>query len=122
MEQVIATEMYNGQYWIIIIERIDSDGRISIAKYTFGPEPTFNDLVYFYDNIYPYLRFHPTDELYRVKKKYKVKELNRMENKSFNIYNAAQKIYLESKKIEKRKLKEKYKQKQRKKKIKKRGK
>jgi len=127
MEQVIATVMYNGQFWIILIERISDTGAISCAKHTFGPEPTFNDLANFYDNIFPFLRFYPTDALYRVKKKYSKRELDRMENKSMQIFKEAQREYLSEKKKEKRKLKalsekEAYMQKQIKKKHKKSGK
>lgn len=98
MEQVIATVLFDGQFWIILVEKIDDEGRIKTAKHRFGPEPTINDLAYFYDNIYPFLRFHESDRMYRPRKKYSDRELKRMESKSLAIYQEAQKAYLQEKK------------------------
>ena len=127
MEQVITTEMFNGQYWVIIVERIKSDGKIFTAKHTLGSEATFGDLVNFYNNIYPNLVFLETNEVYRFKKNFKHKELKRMENRSFDIYLQAQKIFLENRKQRKREIKAqegrvKFQIRQEKKKKKKRGK
>jgi hypothetical protein len=106
MEQVISTIMYNGQFWIILVEKISKTGCISIAKYTFGSEPTFNDIIDFYDNVYPYLNLHHSDYMYRPKKKYSTKELGRMENRSHQIFKESQKIYLEEKKRNKKQRRE----------------
>lgn len=98
MEQVISTVMFDGQFWIVLVEKIDNEGRIRTARHIFGAEPTFNDLAHFYDSIYPFLRFHKSDSVYRPKKKYSRKELERMENKSLSIFKESQKAYLEEKK------------------------
>lgn len=127
MEQVISTIMFNGQFWIILIEKISRTGSISIGKYTFGAEPTFGDITDFYDCKFQFLKFYPSDSLYRVKKKYSKKELDRMENKSLSIFKESQKKYLEERKgcLKQREIQEqqeKYKQKCEKKKLKKKGK
>jgi len=49
MEQIISTVMFDGQFWIILIEEISESGEVSLAKYIFGSEPTFNDILKFYD-------------------------------------------------------------------------
>ena len=48
MNEVSSTVFFNGQFWIAIIQKIDCEGMVRIGNYTFGSEPTNNDLKNFY--------------------------------------------------------------------------
>ncbi len=53
--QVVTTVFFNGQFWIALIEKLDSSGTVFIGKYTFGPEPTNPQLLQFYLNEYSHV-------------------------------------------------------------------
>lgn len=88
MEEVVSTVYYNGQFWVVLVEKIGGDGSLKVGKYTFGPEPTNAELIHFYQNIYPYLPLYETDEKIRFKKRRSVEEQGRCTKKSLDIYNA----------------------------------
>ena len=126
MSQVISTILFNGQFWVALIERYEDDRTLFIGKYTFGAEPTNTDLMDFYLNKYQRVKFFKSDEKVRIKKNYSQKELGRNCKKSYENYKIEQKKYLVKKKTlsrEKRKesKQEKFLEKAKKKKEKKRG-
>ncbi len=126
MTQTISTILFNGQFWIALIERLSEDGSIQVARYVFGPEPTNNDLFDFYLNRYSRLKFHSTEEKIRVKKSYSHKQLERGISKSTTRFADEQKKYLQASKRNAKAealvlAEEKYRQKQEKRKQKKRG-
>ena len=118
--------MFDGQFWVLLIEKYEDDGTVLIGKHTFGPEPTRGDIVDFCMNKYHLLMFRTCDTPHRIKKKYKQKEAERNTGKAFAAFGEEQKKYLLEKKkkksIEKRKSAEmKYEQKRDKRKKKRRG-
>jgi len=94
MAQVISTILFNGQFWIALIEKYEEDGSLFIGKYTFGPEPNNTDLIDFYQNKYQSIRFYQSEKKVRIKSKYSEKELKRNIKKSFAEFKAEQKKYL----------------------------
>jgi len=56
MEELVGTVLFNGQFWIFILEKTNQNNELFVGKYTFGPEPTNNDLLKFYLYILPYLQ------------------------------------------------------------------
>ena len=126
MGHVISTVMFDGQFWILLVEKYDDDGSLRIGKHTFGPEPTYNDIRQFFMDSYHLMRFHSCETNHRVRRKHTMKESDRNTKKSFTAYADAQKEYLMEKKsadrIEERKTKDElYELKRRKRKEKKRG-
>jgi len=47
MEESIGTVLFNGQFWIFLLEKINHNNELFVGKYTFGSEPTNNDLIDF---------------------------------------------------------------------------
>ncbi len=126
MSQVVSTILYNGQFWIALVEKYEDDGSLYIGKHTFGPEPNNSDILDFYRDRYERLKFYPVDIPVRIKKQYSRKELERNRGKSFAGFKAEQKKYLMEKKrdrkiLEKESQEEKYRKKAVRKKEKKRG-
>ncbi|MBN2444164.1 MAG: DUF2992 family protein [Spirochaetales bacterium] len=126
MARVISTIMYNGQFWIALVEKYEDDGTLLVAKYTFGPEPTNTDLIDFYLNKYHLLQFHICDSRHRIKKEFSHKESERNTKKSFQVFSEEQKKFLRMKQKERQikkniEQKEKYQLKSKKRKEKKRG-
>ena len=95
---VITTVLFDGQFWIALIEKIDIEGNISVGKYTFGPEPKNNDLIFFYLEKYSDIRCYKSLINIRVKKNRTVKEENRITSKSKESYKKLQSMYLHEKK------------------------
>lgn len=98
--ETISTVYHDGQFWVASIERIDDSGSIEIAKHTFGPEPSANDLREFYLNIYSRMRFYPSAESVRVKRRRSVRETERISKKSRDILKDIQSIRLTELKAE----------------------
>ena len=126
MTQTVSTILFDGQFWMALIERCSDNGKVQVARYIFGPQPTNNDLLDFYLNRYSRLRFHSSEEKIHVKKSYSHKRLERGISKSYSRFKDEQKKYLqESKKNAKAEAlaqaDEKYRLKQQKKKEKNRG-
>lgn len=126
MDQVISTVFFNGQFWISIIEKVDSKGQLSVAQYTFGPEPSAAELFDFYLNRYDCLRFHSTQSFRRRKNITSEKEAGRRICKSHQLFKEQQKKYFSERNADRKKDKklleqEKFLLKQLKRKEKKRG-
>ena len=126
MEHVSTTIFFNGQFWIAVSEKTDSQGCLSVGKYTFGPEPSAAQLLDFYMNRYEQIRFFKTDGFRRIKISRADKEVKRSLNKSLDLFKQQQKEFLSERVSDRRKAdkvleREKYLQKQRKRKEKKRG-
>ncbi len=88
METVKTTVMYDGQFWIALVEKISPDS-IMTARYVFGPEPGNAELLRFYLTDYDNLRFLKGSHDFRLKQRYSPKEEKRMGNKSQAVYKAA---------------------------------
>jgi len=99
---VITTVLFDGQFWIALIEKIDVDGTIIIGKYVFGPEPRNNDLIAFYLEKYPYIQCYKSNNSIRVKIKRSIKEEKRITSKSKESYKQLQSMCLKEKDIVKR--------------------
>ncbi|MDC7125080.1 MAG: DUF2992 family protein [Spirochaetales bacterium] len=98
MKQTVSTILFNGQFWIALVERYEDDGSISVGKYTFGPEPTNTDLLNFYLHVVCHIRLHKTESKVRLKKRYTQKETERKTRKSFEEFSIQQKEFLKNKK------------------------
>ena len=126
MGHVVSTIMFDGQFWILLVEKYQDDGSLLIGKHTFGPEPTHNDIRAFFMDSYHRMQFHPCDTDYRIRSFHSRKETERNTKKSFEAFADAQKTRLLEKKSERKILRqlakdEKYELMQLKKKKKKRG-
>lgn len=126
MEEVISTIYFDGQFWVVLIEKIAEDGTLSVGNYTFGPEPAQGDLLRFYQDVYPYLPLRPSGERYRIKARRSPEEQQRCLKKSLVIAGALRsEVRRENRQDarERRRLREEelYRRKQQKKKQKKRG-
>ncbi len=98
MERVVSNIIFNGQFWIALIEKYQEDGSLLVGRYTFGPEPANNHLLDFYLNKYHLLKFHQCEPGYKVKKEYSGKETENNTGKSLESYKKEQKKYLMEKK------------------------
>ncbi|MBN2526437.1 MAG: DUF2992 family protein [Deltaproteobacteria bacterium] len=127
MESGITTIFFDGQYWIAMAEKNMVDGTHLLAKHTFGPDPTWNDIQHYYINIYPRLAFRQTTNAdVPLKKKWKHTDANKNITRSQQAYSAAQEACLQQKKKQRKQQRdlskqEKYNQKQERKKEKRRG-
>jgi hypothetical protein len=100
MDQVITTILYDGQFWIALIEKVDPTGIIKIGKYTFGSEPSNNDLRYFYLYLYSSIECLKSTIHIRIKNKRTIEEQNRSTTKAKEAYKQLQTIQLKEKKRE----------------------
>ena len=98
MEETIGTILFDGQFWIFQLERINENKELFVGKYTFGSEPTNNDLLNFYLNTLPYLKVYKSNITVRIKVKKCIKEQERITLKAKNIYKHLQKKSMEEKK------------------------
>jgi len=98
MEELVGTVLFNGQFWIFILEKTNQNNELFVGKYTFGPEPTNNDLLKFYLYILPYLQVYKSEIKIRYKVKKCVKEQERITSKAKNIYKELQKNNIEEQK------------------------
>jgi hypothetical protein len=97
---VVTTILFDGQFWIALVEKIAADGSISVGKFIFGPEPTNNDLLDFYHSKLALVQCHKSEQPVRIKKKRSIKEEHRITSKSREIFKELQSAYSH----EKRKL------------------
>ena len=102
MSESIGTVLFNGQFWIFLLEATNESNELFIGKHTFGSEPTNNDLLHFYLNTLPYLQTYKSEIQIRIKIKKCRKEQDRMTSKSKDIYKELQKKNLDELKKEKR--------------------
>jgi hypothetical protein len=127
MDIFVSTVFYDGQFWIALIERVDDDGRYSIGKYTFGPEPSNTDLLDFYLTKLSDIEFLPSDRKVKLAKVRKhPKDASERVKKSLAEFKELQSNYLLEKqcarRVEDRKADgERYREKREKKKEKRRG-
>jgi len=98
MEESVGTVFFNGQFWIFLLERISTNKELYIGKYTFGSEPTNNDLLELYLNTLPYLKVNKTSITVRAKVKKCIKEQERITSKAKGIYKELQKKSMNDKK------------------------
>ena len=92
MDQTVSIVLFDGQFWITIIEKTDQDGIISIGRHVFGAsEPTNNELLNFYlIECYKITCLRSTIKV-RVKAKKQIKEQLRITNKSKDTFKQLQK-------------------------------
>ncbi|WP_020611314.1 YjdF family protein [Sediminispirochaeta bajacaliforniensis] len=100
MDTVVSTIFFNGQFWVALVEKRGEDGTLSVAKHTFGPEPTNNDILDFYFNSYLYLRFYACQRIVRAKKRLSGKEEKRSLKKSLDVHKEEQREVLLARKKE----------------------
>lgn len=113
MEESIGTVLFNGQFWIFLLEKTNENNELFIWKYTFGSEPTNNDLLEFYLYTLPYLQVYKSEIRIRQKVKKCIKEQERITSKAKNVYKELQKKSLEEQQremkiVERNNEKEKY--------------
>ena len=123
---VVSTVLFDGQFWIAIIEKTDGDGRLFIGKHRFGSEPTNGDLIAFYSDAFASIRCLRSDAKVRVKPRRSAREEERISNKAKEIYKNLRSEHLRARKSERNRAKkmsegEKYSLRREKKKEKKRG-
>jgi len=104
MNESIGTVLFDGQFWAFILEIIDQENNLHIGKYTFGPEPTNNDLLDFYLNKLVLIQTYKSSLQIRVKKQKSLCEQIRTTSKSKTVFKKIQKDYFDQKKIENNKL------------------
>ncbi|HPS43653.1 MAG TPA: DUF2992 family protein [Treponemataceae bacterium] len=126
MERVVTTVMFDGQFWIALIEKIGPDGILSVGKYVFGAEPSNPELVEFMLRAYGDVPARRSETLVRPRAKDKPAALSRVTGKAKAMYAELQKTYLASRAGEKRLVREadereKYLQKRERRKERKRG-
>jgi Protein of unknown function (DUF2992) len=97
MEESVGTVLFNGQFWIFLLERINANKELYVGKYIFGSEPTNNDLLVFYLTTLPYLKVYKSSITVRTKVKKCIKEQERITSKAKNIYKELQKKNLDEK-------------------------
>ena len=97
MSEVISTIMFDGQFWIAFTEKRTTNGTLLVGKYTFGPEPSNNDLLYYYLYRCHSVRLHRTETGARTKARRTLRETSRTTSKSLAKYQEIRKEYLVAK-------------------------
>jgi hypothetical protein len=95
MEESIGTVLFNGQFWIFLFEKTNENNELFVGRYTFGSEPTNNDLLEFYLLTFPYLKVYKSEIRIRQKVTKCIKEQERITSKAKNIYKELQKKSME---------------------------
>ncbi len=99
MEQSCTTVCFDGQFWIALVEKFDVDGNLSVGKYTFGAEPTNNDLLSFMLDRYALVPVYPSDVRVRVRARKSIREQERSTGKAKLAFKESQRAYfMETKK------------------------
>ncbi|HPE90271.1 MAG TPA: DUF2992 family protein [Spirochaetia bacterium] len=124
--EVVSTVLFDGQFWVAVIEKIGEDGTHRIGKHTFGPEPTNNDLLRFYLETYMSVRCLAGDGPVRLKRRRSGNEQGRLASKSMEAFQRLNSAYLSERKALRRieaavEEEERYRQKREKNKKKRRG-
>ncbi len=96
--EVVSTVIFDGQFWVAVIEKIGEDGTHRIGKHTFGPEPTNNDLLHFYLETYPSVRCLAGDGPVRLKGRRSGNEQGRLVSKSMEAFGRLNSAYLSERK------------------------
>jgi len=106
MERVVTTVMFDGQFWIAIIEKIGPDGILSVGKHVFGAEPSNPELVEFMLGAYGDVPARRSETLVRPRAKDKPAAVARVTAKAKTAYAELQKAYLASRAGERRLVRE----------------
>ncbi len=126
MATVITTIYFDGQFWKAIIEKQEENGT-AIGEYTFGAEPSNNDIKDFYLNKCWKIRCIKVNSEYHLFKNRKKKQEERQTSHSKEIYKINCTGIMRKEKLQKKKIirtkeaEEKYLLKKMKKKQKKKG-
>ena len=96
--EVVSTVLFDGQFWVAVIEKIGEDGTHRIGKHTFGPEPTNNDLLRFYLETYMSVRCLAGDGPVRLKRRRSGNEQGRLASKSMEAFQRLNSAYLSERK------------------------
>lgn len=67
MAAVVTTVMFDGQFWIALVEKTDGDGVLSVGRHVFGAEPTNQDLLAFMRDDYAIVPAYRSECRVRVK-------------------------------------------------------
>lgn len=67
MDAVVTTVMFDGQFWIALVEKTDAEGFLSVGRYVFGAEPTNTDLLAFMRDGYALVPVYRSECRVRVK-------------------------------------------------------
>jgi hypothetical protein len=86
MEEVVTTVLFDGQFWIAIIEKINEDGGLSVGKHTFGSEPSNPELLAFMRDRYVLVPAFKSAERVRVKAGKSREEQERSTGKAKALY------------------------------------
>jgi hypothetical protein len=98
MEQSCTTVCFDGQFWMALVEKADADGNLSVGKYTFGAEPTNNDLLSFMLDRYALVPVYPSDVRVRVRARKSIREQERSTGKAKLAFKESQRAYFMEKK------------------------
>ncbi len=102
MDTVVTTILFDGRFWVAIIEKIDPLGIIHVGRYVFGAEPDYNDLLSFYLYRYSDITAYESPVRVRVKTKRKISEETRSTNKAKAAFKEAQSTALSERKSARR--------------------
>jgi len=98
MEEVVTTVMFDGQFWIALVEKTDATGMVSVGKHTFGPEPSNPDLLAFMRDAYGEVPVYPGNSFVRVKARKSAGEQERSTGKAKAMYGELHRAALEERK------------------------
>ena len=126
MEETVTTILFDGRFWIALIEKTGPQGEVRVGKYTFGPEPSNQVLLNFMLHIFQSVPVYPGGGGLREKKARNIREQERSASRSKDIYKELHQAFLAERKKQVRReelvlKEEQYRLKQEKKKEKKRG-
>jgi hypothetical protein len=100
MDSVVTTVFFDGRFWVAMIEKISSDGRIRVGRHVFGPEPSNNDLRHFYLYGYNDVRVYESPIQVRVNPRRSIGEESRSTLKSKAAFKELQRMDLAGKKAD----------------------
>ncbi|QQO10251.1 DUF2992 family protein [Breznakiella homolactica] len=98
MEETRCTILFDGQFWIALVEKTGGDGTVSVGKYTFGSEPANTEVREFLLYRLASVRTFPSPVAVRIKTDRSRAEQDRTTRKSRDIYKDLQKEYFAEKK------------------------
>lgn len=98
MEESAGTVLFDGQFWIFLLEKINQQNTLCVGKYTFGAEPSNTDLLEFYLNMLQCVPVYPSAVQVRIKTKKCIQEQSRITSKAKNMFKELQKLSLDERK------------------------
>lgn len=90
METTATTVMFDGQFWIAIIEKTKEDGTLCVGRHVFGAEPSNPELVAFMLDSYSRVPVRESLERVRVKRAKKGREEARVTGKALRAFSQIQ--------------------------------